>query len=90
MKFRARALGLAIGVVWGGAVFFITIMASVMGKGHTLSFLAAYYLGYTVSIEGAFIGLIWGFLDGLIFGALVASLYNIFQKLLYKSDTGGM
>lgn len=90
MRLRVRALGLAIGIVWGFAVFVTTIMAVAMGKGHTLSFLAAYYYGYGVSFGGALVGLIWGLVHGFIFGALIAWLYNTLHKAIYKSEASAM
>lgn len=34
------------------------------------------YRGYEITLLGSFIGLVWGFLDGLIGGAIFAWLYN--------------
>jgi hypothetical protein len=85
MKLRVRALGLAVGTVWGLGLFVATLIAVVRGAGHTLVLLKAYYYGYDVSIGGAFCGLLWGFLDGFIIGALIAWCYNYLLKVLYKS-----
>lgn len=89
MRLRIRALGLAVGITWGLGVLVATIVAIATGKGHTLSFLAAYYYGYSVSAGGAIVGLVWGFVDGFIFGALVAWLYNTLYKAMYKSEADG-
>jgi hypothetical protein len=88
MKLRSRAMGFAIGTSWGLAVLFLTILASALQKGHTLSVLAAYYYGYSISISGAFVGLIWGFVSGFVFWALAAWLYNAFAKVIYKGEAG--
>ena len=43
------------------------------------------YRGYNISVGGAFIGLLWGFFDGLILGALYAWLYNFLVGNLKKA-----
>lgn len=86
MELRRRALGMALGIVWGLGVFAATIWAVVLGQGATLSLLKAYYLGYDVSYLGAFVGLVWGFVDGFIAGVLIACFYGLFCKILYKSE----
>jgi hypothetical protein len=89
MKLRARALGLSIGTVWGLAIFLATLWAAIEERGLVLELLKRYYIGYSVSFGGALVGLIWGFVYGFVFGALVAWLYNIFHKVIYKSVPGG-
>jgi hypothetical protein len=84
MKLRVRALGLAVGTVWGLGIFLVTLLAVMQGSGHTLVLLQAFYIGYSVSVKGAFMGLISGFIHGFICGALIAWTYNMFHKLLYK------
>lgn len=44
------------------------------------TWLGQIYRGYNISPVGSVIGLGWGFLDGLIGGAVVAWLYNRFAK----------
>ena len=86
MILRKRALGLSMGVVWGLAVFVATILSTMRGMGKTLSVLDAYYLGFTVSYLGALIGLVWGFVHGFVGGVLIAWFYDLFCKMLYKSE----
>jgi len=79
MKLNAKALALTSGILWGLAVFIITIWLLISGsEGHTISLLGKFYIGYCLSWGGAFIGLIWGFVDGLICGFIFAWLYNLF------------
>lgn len=79
MKLNVKAMGLACGTLWGIAVFLITVWFLIMGyAGETLSKLGQLYLGYTVSWGGSIVGLIWGFVDGLICGIVLAWLYNYF------------
>ncbi len=86
MKLRVRALGLAVGIVWGMGIFVATLWSSLLGGGKTLVLLSAYYYGYTVDFGGAFVGLLWGFVNGAVFGLAVGWLYNNFHKMLYSSD----
>jgi hypothetical protein len=81
MKLNIKALGLSTGIVWGIGIFLLTLWFLVMGyEGKTLLKLSKVYLGYSVSYLGALVGLIWGFVDGFIGGAVVAWLYNKFSK----------
>ncbi|MFC1543027.1 bacteriophage holin [Candidatus Neomarinimicrobiota bacterium] len=80
MKLNVRALGLAGGILWGLAIFLLTYWFLLFGYGGTmLGKIANVYLGYSVTWYGAFIGLVWGFVDGFIGGALLAWLYNKFS-----------
>ena len=86
MILRKSALGLSLGVVWGLAVFVVTLLAIMRGIGHTLGLLGVYYLGYTVSYLGSVVGLVWGFVNGFVGGVLIAWFYDLFCKILYKSE----
>jgi hypothetical protein len=63
-------------ILWGGGIFLLTLLAALAGHGEHLILLANYYLGYSISIAGAFIGLLWAALDGFILGLLGALIYN--------------
>lgn len=81
MKINIKALALSMGIVWGCAIFLLTVWFLIMGyNGHLLAKLESVYLGYSVSWIGAFVGLIYGFIDGLIGGALLGFFYNKFAK----------
>ena len=81
MKINTKALALSIGIIWGLAIFLLTVWFLIMGyDGNLLAKLGSVYLGYSVSWLGAFIGFIYGFIDGLIGGALLGFLYNKFAK----------
>ena len=86
MNLRKRALGLSLGVVWGFAVFLGTIWAILQGRGTTVGLLMHYYPGFTVSYLGAVVGLVWGFIYGFAGGVLIAWFYDLFCKMLYKSE----
>ena len=79
MKIDIKAFALAVGIVWGFAIFLLTLVAVIMDYGF-LSGLDGTFLGYSISWIGAFVGLIYGFIEGLIFGALLGFFYNKFAK----------
>lgn len=78
MKFNIRAFALTCGIVWGIALFLLTwwIIAFDGATGEA-TLIGSIYRGYTISPQGSFIGLAWGFFDGLIGGAIFAWLYNL-------------
>ena len=79
MRLNAKALGLALGILWGLGVFLATAWIVFVGSpGDTLAKLGVFYIGYEVSWTGAAIGLAYGFVDGLIGGVLLAWIYNAF------------
>ena len=80
MELNKTALGLALGIVWGIAVFLGTVWVWGVGGGQHMNLLGRFYLGYSLSIPGAFIGLIYGFIDGFIGGWIIGLLYNLFAK----------
>ncbi len=84
MNLRARALGLSLGISLGLVVVIITFLDISYGEGNTLIVLRFIMPGYTVTAAGALVGLLYGIVEGFLLGALVAVLYNWFQKVLYK------
>jgi hypothetical protein len=79
MKLNVKALALACGLLWGGAVCFATLWLILLGyEGSVIRHLDHFYIGYSFSFVGAFVGLVYGFIDGAIGGALLAWLYNKF------------
>ena len=79
-KAKPFAAGMAVGIVWGLAVFFITLIAMVFsGYGSVFTdLLISIYPGFRVGILGAIIGMFYGFIDGFIGGFIVVWLYNRF------------
>jgi len=80
MKLDAKALGLAAGILWGICVCFTTLWVIWRGGGEHLELLGKFYIGYSVSVGGAFLGLVYGFVDGFLGGWILAWLYNRFAR----------
>jgi hypothetical protein len=78
LKLRPVALGLSLGIVWGGALFITTWLSYFTGYGRLFleTLAVSIYPGYTISPAGSFIGLLYGFLDLFIMGTIVGWIYN--------------
>lgn len=78
MTLSIKGFALAGGIVWGLAMFLLTwwIIFTGGSAGGGEGMIARVYLGYSVSPVGSIVGLIWGFVDGVIGGAVFAWLYN--------------
>jgi hypothetical protein len=78
MKLNPKALALTSGIIWGLIFFIATIWLLIIGStGKTIIKFNEFFIGYSFSIGGAFIGLLWGFVDGAIIGFIFAWLYNL-------------
>jgi len=86
MKLNVKVYALTCGIVWGLANLFVTYwLLAFDASGTTIAKLGKVYLGYTYSWIGGLIGLIWGFVNGLIVGAIFAWLYNKLAKVPAES-----
>ena len=78
---RMDKLGLAtaLGSVSGLTIFIATLWLVIKGGeiiGPNLQLLGQYFIGYSVTVKGAFIGFAYGFFWGFLFGWLFAYLRN--------------
>lgn len=82
MKLKPYALGIALGIVWGAALFITTWLSYYTGYGKLfLEVLAqSIYPGYTISPLGSFLGFFYGFLDGFISATIIGWIYNKITK----------
>jgi uncharacterized membrane protein (Fun14 family) len=72
-----RALGVAVGLTVGVAIFAVTILHVVFEvEGVEIGLLNQYFYGYRVTWSGAFIGLAWGFATGFIAGWMLGFVHN--------------
>jgi hypothetical protein len=72
-----RAMGVAVGLTMGVAIFLLTVFHVALAiEGPQIGLLNQYFYGYRVTWGGAFIGLIWGFATGFIAGWLLGFVHN--------------
>ena len=78
MRLKPIALGIAVGILWGGCIFLTTLVSHYTGYG--TAFLEALplsiYPGYSITLVGSAVGLVYGFADGFICGAIGGWIYN--------------
>ncbi len=77
---RPLPLGMACGIVAAACIAFMTMRASQVEGGNTLVLLRKFLPGYTLSVTGCIIGMVWAFVEAFLLGALVAWLYNVFVR----------
>ncbi|MCK5086918.1 MAG: bacteriophage holin [Melioribacteraceae bacterium] len=86
MKFNVKAFALTCGLYFGIGMFLVTWwLIFLEGATGAATFIGRVYTGYCISIAGSFIGLAYGFVDGLIGGAVFAWLYNLISSRFNKS-----
>jgi hypothetical protein len=82
MKLSTKGLAMASGILWGAAMLGMGL-ANLIWSSYGQQFLqtmASVYPGYhaTRSVAEVIVGTLYGFVDGLIAGAVFAWLYNQF------------
>ncbi|HEY2626566.1 MAG TPA: glycosyltransferase [Candidatus Udaeobacter sp.] len=83
-KLDAVALGVAVGTVWGGAIWLMTVLLLAKGGeriGPNLSLLSQFIPGYSVTWIGSLVGLLYGFGTGFVFGFAFARARNTAMRL---------
>jgi hypothetical protein len=73
---NVKAFAVAAGILWGLLLFAVTLLEAARGEGHTLGVLAALYLGYSVTYLGSLVGLVYGFVSGVVIGGAFCWVYN--------------
>lgn len=84
LRMNARAWGIAVGLLMGGAIFVATNFLILKGGenvGQHLMLLAVYFPGYRVTFLGSIVGFIYLFVIGYILGRLVGTVYNRMVQL---------
>jgi hypothetical protein len=83
-KLDAVALGAAVGTVWGGGIWAMTVSLLAKGGntiGPNLALLGQFIPDYSVSWTGSLIGLFYGFGTGFLFGFAFAHARNAAMRL---------
>lgn len=74
---KEKNLGVAAGIIWAASMFVCTVLAIYTSYASDfLWIMKSIYPGFTISWSGAFLGLIYGFVDAFIFFWLLAFVYN--------------
>ncbi len=82
MKYSTKRFALAGGIVWGLCLF-ATTLVSVYTNGFAKAFLdgvGSIYPGYSISVVGSVVGLIYGFFDVFIGVYLFTWVYKALGK----------
>lgn len=81
MKLDVKGMAITLGLVWGVLAMFVTGVANLIWPGYGRAFLevmASVYPGYhaTASFGQVIVGALYGALDGVVAGAVLAWIYN--------------
>lgn len=77
MKLDVMACALACGLIWGRGFFCLTWRVFAFdGSTGEVTIIGRVYRGYAITPIVSVRGVVWGFFDGLIGGAVFAWLYN--------------
>ena len=80
MKFNTKAFAVVSGLIYGFVLLISVLWLVARGYSNQETLLSMVYPGLTISPLGSLLGLIYGFFDGVIIGALFAWLYNHLAK----------
>lgn len=78
-KLDAKALGVAIGLLFGLIIFFATNILLYKGGdvvGPNLALMRHFFVGYEISFAGSVVGFIYGLMAGFVIGWLTAVVRN--------------
>jgi len=79
-KLNPTKLGLSAGIIWGVWLFIMTWIAMFTSYGmFWLSQWMDIYPAYNLSVGGAFLGLIFGFIDAFVSFFIFGWLYNLLK-----------
>lgn len=78
-RIKAEALAFVCGLIGGLGLFVMTVWLVLKGgpqPGQHLQLLSQYFIGYTVTWPGAFVGLLYGIVTGGAIGWAISTIYN--------------
>jgi hypothetical protein len=78
-----QALGVAMGVLWSGAVVVLGITARLGWGDEWRELLADVYLGYDTTSKGLIVGSLWAFADAFVGAYTLAWLYNRIRQSMH-------
>lgn len=75
------AAGLSLGIFGGLLIIVYSLLCSITGYGIEIeTFLEAMFPGYSLTLSGAIVGVVWMFSIGYMSGAVLAWIYNKLAK----------
>lgn len=80
VRLNGHVLGFVLGTIAALSLFVATIWLVLKGGevvGPHLGLLANYFIGYSVSVTGSFVGAAYAFVLGYICGYLISAVYNL-------------
>lgn len=81
MVLNPKRFGLAAGIMWGLGLSLLTLVSAATSyAADFLNIIASIYPGYSISVPGSLIGLVYGFFDGFVGCYIFAWLYNWLEK----------
>ena len=83
LRLNARAWGIALGFLFGLAIFLATALLLLKGGPNIwphLGLLGQYLPGYRVTWPGAFIGFVYLFVIGYAVGRIIGGVYNALAR----------
>ena len=84
-KISVLGLGCSMAICWGLGVLLLSYLSLWYGVATPIvNLLASGYIGYKATYIGGLIGLAWALVDGFVFGALIAFVYNKCLKCCCK------
>ncbi len=78
-RIKADALALVCGLIGGVGLFAMTVWLVIKDgpqAGQHLQLLSNYFVGYSVTWPGAFVGLLYGAMTGGVVGWAIGRIYN--------------
>ena len=80
---KVMRVAVAGGIVWGATIFLTTLLNLYLGYGTVfLNWVASIYPGYSISLVGSVIGLVYGFLDVFVGVYIITWVYKQVGKLV--------
>lgn len=77
-KLNVKAFALSCAIFMGVGFFGITWwIIFTDGSREAFDFIGNVYLGYSFTPLGSLVGFVWGFVDGLVLGAIFSWMYNM-------------
>jgi len=81
MTLKPRCLAFAGGLLWGLCMLVTTLISANTGYAtEFLEVMASIYPGYSISLSGSIIGMLYGFIDGFAGLYVLAWLYNRLER----------